>query len=332
MARITLDLDRLVADGALSAADAERLTGLAEPAGAGAFWRAGGLVVNVLMFLGVVAVVTAVLLLEPPKEVGLAMAIAAVAAGWALRRYRPKEWGVLATALILAGVLGFDGYLVWRLEGAAAAHWATLAVTGAAALYFRSAFLAALLPIIAGSLIGTSTGYWHAGYSLYVREAALTAGFFGVVAAALFVLRPRLSNLYEPLATAAARVSFFLTNFGFWVGSLWGDYVGEMWATGENEWSAAQEWRETAFHIAPAVFSAAWAVFLAACIAVGAATNRRFLANTAVVFLAIHAYTQYFETFGSQPVALLVGGVSLVALAAGFARFDAWLKGRQKAA
>jgi hypothetical protein len=331
MARITLDLARLTRDGALSAAEAERLASLAEPAGA-PFWRAGGVLVNVLMILGVAGVVSATLLLEPPPEVGLGIAVAAVAAGWALRRYRAREWSVLATALILAGVLGVDGYLVWRLEGAEAAHWATFAITGAAALVFRSALLAALLPLIAGSLIGSGTGYWHAGYSLYVREATITALVFSAVAAALFYARPKIAAAWEPLATMAARVSFFLANFGFWVGSLWGDYVGEMWAAGENRWEAVPSWREAAVHVPAGAFSIAWAAFLVACIAVGAHTGRRFLANTAVVFLAIHAYTQFFETFGAAPIPLLIGGLGLVALAAGLGRFDAWVKARTKPA
>ena len=46
-----------------------------------------------------------------------------------------------------------------------------------------------------------------------------------------------------------------------------------------------------------------------------------FLSVTATVFLAIHAYTQYFETFGAHPETLLLGGLGLVALAVLAARF-----------
>ena len=44
-----------------------------------------------------------------------------------------------------------------------------------------------------------------------------------------------------------------------------------------------------------------------------------FLSVSALVFLGIHAYTQYFETFGAEPVTLLVAGLTLVGLAVGLA-------------
>jgi quercetin dioxygenase-like cupin family protein len=39
-----------------------------------------------------------------------------------------------------------------------------------------------------------------------------------------------------------------------------------------------------------------------------------------LVFLAIHGYTQYFETFGAEPMSLLIAGLVLVGLAIGVAR------------
>jgi hypothetical protein len=36
------------------------------------------------------------------------------------------------------------------------------------------------------------------------------------------------------LAIIFARVSLILINLGFWIGSLWGDYLGETWAQGRR--------------------------------------------------------------------------------------------------
>jgi hypothetical protein len=72
------------------------------------------------------------------------------------------------------------------------------------------------------------------------------------------------------------------------------------------------------------VFSIGWAAALFAAIVIGLRTKRRFATNAAVVFLAIHFYTQIFETLGARPVTLIGGGLFLVACAFGLIRFDRW--------
>jgi hypothetical protein len=90
----------------------------------------------------------------------------------------------------------------------------------------------------------------------------------------------------------------FLVNFGFWIGSLWGDYKEE----GEV---VIPEW----------VFAALWAIALIAAGAWAWKRNRRWLVNVVAVFGAFHFYTQWFERLGASAPTVLVAGL----LALGFA-------------
>jgi len=120
-----------------------------------------------------------------------------------------------------------------------------------------------------------------------------------------------------------ARVSFFMVNFGFWVGTLWGDWPGEHFASkGDFDWETAKQWREAAFHIPDWLFSIGWAGFLVAGILFGLREHNRFITNTAIVFLCIHFYTQFFEFLGLNPVTLVVGGLLMLAAAVWLFRFD----------
>lgn len=329
MAKVTLDLTKLVAQRQLSADEAARLESLGEPTGA-----AGRVIANVLLIFGAIAVAIGVVAMEPPLEVGLALALVATGAGGTLVYSARDEWGLLGHALVLMGGLGVAGWAFARFDTLPEPwphyswHVATIiALVGAFGL--RNAVLAALAPIALGHVIGSGTDYWHASYLLFVREATVSIALFGGLAAALFWARPMFGQVYRLAVTVMARMSFFLANFGFWVGSLWGDYPGEMWAIEDgNGWRATSEWREQALYIPDWAFSLGWAAFLFAALLVGVRTGRRFVANTAIVFLAIHGYTQLFETLGAEPVTLLTGGLVLVVLGFGVARFDRWLKTR----
>lgn len=327
MTRVTLDLDRLVDDGRLSRDEADRLAEMADDA------PRGRILANVLFIFGALATVAGVLAFQPPLDVGLGMAVGSTALG-ALLVFRARdEWGLLGHALTLMGALGVAGWIVIRFNELGG-DWSLYAwpcvsalfITGAIGL--RNAVLAAFAPIALGQALGSSTGYWSATYTLFVRESAITFLVFALIAAALFWARPLLSESYRLVSTVAARVSFFLANFALWVGSLFGDYPGELWATRDGSWSASSEWRETALHIPDTMFSIIWAAFLVLALIVGIRSGRRFVANTSIVFLAIHLYTQFFELLGFHPLAMVVGGVILIVGGVGVARFDRWLRNR----
>ncbi len=56
--------------------------------------------------------------------------------------------------------------------------------TSPGAVWFRSAFLAALVVLALDAVFGTGTGYWHTSYALFVEEPLITIGVFGALAAA----------------------------------------------------------------------------------------------------------------------------------------------------
>ncbi|NBC19676.1 MAG: hypothetical protein GVY06_01290 [Alphaproteobacteria bacterium] len=316
MPTIRLDLTALTRAGALTPAEAARLQALALPAAGSA-----GLLVNLLLFGGAMAVAAAAIALVPDAATGLVLALLALGGGAGLKMIdRQEDWRVLWQGLAFMGVIGVSGWIALEFEESV--YWppvAIAALTAAAAVGFRSAFLSALAVLAGGAVLGSGTAYWHASYAIFVSEPTLTVLILSALSALLYALRQRIANSWSAMLTSAARTSAFLASIGFWVGSLWGDHIGEHWARGEGRWRAPREWRESALHMPEWVFSLGWAGALIALIA----TQPRggFLSVSAVVFLAIHAYTQYFETFGAQPWALLIAGLTAFALAVAGARW-----------
>ncbi|MFN3910878.1 hypothetical protein [Hyphomonas sp.] len=326
MSIIRLDLGALVKAGSLSAEEAARLTGLALPD------RRGGLLVNVLLIFGALAVAAAAIALVPDAGTGLFLALAALAGAEGLRRFGPgEEFKVLSAGLALMGTLGLAGWTAWHFREAPSATQPALLITlvlAAGAAWFRSAFLAALGVVALGAVFGTGSGYWHASYALFVEEPALTIFVFGALAAGLYALRKPVAEAWSGLLTSAARTAMVLVHFAFWVGSLWGDVIGDAaWSASRyDDYAAYEAWEKTALTLPEWPFSIGWAGLA---LALALLTRRGgFLSVSALVFLGIHGYTQYFETFGAEPVTLLIAGLTLVALAVATPRLmKAWKGG-----
>ncbi|WP_321488529.1 hypothetical protein [uncultured Hyphomonas sp.] len=314
MATIRIDPQHLQAEGLIDAETARLIAANALPD------SRFGLFVNLSLIMGALAVAAGTIALVPDATTGLLLAIVAVAAAELTRRFAPgASLKVLSSALALMGVLGLAGWIGWQYEDAADTAMPALLITlllGAGAVWFRSAFLMVLSVLALGAVFGTGTGYWHACYGLFVEEPVMTIAVFGALTAGLYALRGRIAETWQNLAGIAARTAFFLVNFAFWVGSLWGDDLGPDYRYSEgNDWEA---WRAATTHVPDSVFSIGWPVLLIAIMA--CSRNGGFLSVTATVFLAIHAYTQYFETFGAHPWSLLIGGIVLVGLAVGAAK------------
>jgi hypothetical protein len=160
---------------------------------------------------------------------------------------------------------------------------------------------------------------------LIVSEPAITIVAFSLLAAAAYIASQQVAPVYERLALVFARVSLLLVNFGFWVGSLWGDYPGQSWVHGgtDSASESLQAWRAAAWHIPDYVFAGGWAVLLVAVGIWGAYVNRRWVVNTAATFGAIHFYSQWFERLGAQPWAIIVAGLTVVAVAVTLWRYNA---------
>ncbi len=313
MSVIRLDLSALLKAGNLTEAEAARLTALALPD------KRGNLLVNVLLIFGALAVSAAAIALVPNAATGLTLAICALAGAETLRRLAPGEaFGVLSAGLALMGTLGLAGWIAWQFGDAPSATTTALLITAVltgGAAWFRSAFLAALAVVALGAVFGTGSGYWHASYALFVEEPVISIAVFGGLAALFYRARSAAGEAWALLITVAARTAMFLVHFAFWVGSLWGDVLGDAgWSQSRYaDYAAYEAWEKTAITLPEWPFSLGWA---ALCLALALRTRRGgFLSISALVFLAIHAYTQYFEVLGAEPTTLLFAGLTLVGLA-----------------
>ena len=313
---IRLDLDNLTKNGQISPAEAVRLKAFALPD------QKRGLLINLLLIFGALSVAAGTIALVPNAATGLVLALLALGGAEALRRLDvDASLKVLGRGLTLMGAIGLAGWIGWEFKDAAASLYPTLAIAGvlaAAAVWFRSSFLAAPAVLALGATLGSGTGYWHASYAIFVEEPTLTMLLFSALAAGLFALRDQIASAFEGVTTIAARTALMMINFAFWVGSLWGDRIGEHWLA-PRAWSERSDWRDAATEIPELAFTLGWAALLIALIV--KARPGGFVSVTALLFLAIHGYTQYFELLGANATSLVVGGIVLVGLAVGGARF-----------
>ena len=313
--KIVLDVTRLVQEGKLTPSEAERLKTLASR-------DTSTLAINALMVLGAAAVSAGILALDPSFEAGAALGAAFLLVGLAVTFRGSEHWSLLGTATTIIGALLLSGGVIGLFEGAFAGTCLTAALLFTLAVLIRSSFLMALVPLAVAAALGSSTGYSHATYMLIVREPAITIVAFSLLAAAAYLVSLQVAAAYEKLALVFARVSLLLVNFGFWVGSLWGDYPGGSWVHGgtSGSWEA---WRAAAWHIPDYVFVIGWAALLVGVGIWGAFVNRRWVVNTAATFGAILFYTQWFERLGAQPWAIIIAGLTVVATAVVLWRYNA---------
>ena len=322
--KIVLDITKLVEDGDLSPEQARKLINLAAK-------KTGSLGINILLSLGVVAIAGGFLALEPSVAIALVLGVALVASGLALRQYRQEQWGLLGTANLTGGALTFSGGLIILWDGSIAAFALVAAILLVLGILARSGLLIGISPLVLASVLGSSTGYLHASYMLIIREATIIIAVFALLAWATFLLSKRLPAAYDSLALTYSRVSLLLVNFGFWVGSLWGDYPGESWVHSRiyedpaTFWTSYQQlaaWRESAVFISDHMFAGSWALALIAVGAWGVKRNRRFVVNTAALFASILFYTQWFEHLGATPPVVIFSGVVAVAIALGLWKYN----------
>jgi iron complex transport system permease protein len=300
--KIILDLSRLVEEGKLTSAEAERLRALAAQ-------DTGSLAINILVGLGVVAVAGGAIALVPePLSVGV-IGVTTLAIGAGLVLAEVKQWSVFANILVLAGALMLGGGIVWLGDGSAAAFLAAAAMFTAAGVLARSGLLVAGAVLALSCALGARTGYRHASYMLGIDEPILTILLFSAVALTAYLVSKRVGAGYEALALTAARTAVFLVNFGFWIGSLWGDRL--RWLRPLREGAAdADAWAPV---IPDWAFVIAWAVVLIAAGAWAVQANRRWVVTIVAIFGAIHFYTQWFERLGATPASVLVGGLITLA-------------------
>jgi iron complex transport system permease protein len=306
--KVVLDLSRLLREGKISQEEFDRLRLLAAQ-------DTGSLAINILIGLGVIAVSAGLVALLMNEFAVGAIGIVLLAAGLAFNYAGAKQWQVLSTICVLVGALMLAGGIVALGRGSLGSLLIATAVLTAAAVAGRSSLLTALAVLALAGCLGASTSYWHAAYELTITEPTLTIVLFSALALATFLASDHVGPAYEALALMASRVSLFLVNFGFWIGSLWGDPLVLLRMLGATDPSAIVNSASRSIVVPPYVFIIGWAVALIAVAAWAVKVNRRWVVNLAAVFGAIHFYTQWFERLGATPMSVLVGGVLVLVFA-----------------
>lgn len=296
--KVTLDLDQLLDEGRITPDEYEKLTALAAKS-------TGTLAFSLLIGFGVIAVSGAALALVPAPITAIIIGLVILLAGLILLRGGLKQWVVLANICILIGALMAGGGIVTEAEGSLVSILSVTVIFAVAGIFAESSLLAVLATLMLSAGIGARTGYFHASYFLLIQEPAITVILFSLLAIGLYQLSKKLSPGYEKIAIVSARTSVFLVNFGFWVGSLWGERTGAM-----------------ELIISDKVFSVLWALALLATATWAWKRNRRWVLNTVVVFGGIHFYTQWFEYLGASPGTVLIAGLLALGFAVVFRRIN----------
>ena len=278
----------------------------------------GSTAINILLALGAVAVAAGLVTLTQSAGLSAALGAAFIAGGYAARTKMQELWGKLGSIWMVVGALTLAGSIGYITDKPLLGSLLAAGIFGGVAWVAGSRLLAALVPLALESSIGGSTGYWTACYEIMVREPTLTIILFAVLALVGWLAVQRLKGLQEALALAFTRMCIILVNFGFWIGSLWGDSPGHLWRNpNESDYDAYlhPQIPETAFVVG-------WALALLAAGFWGAQNGRRFLVNTVATFGAIHLYTQWFERFGADPVSVMLAGVATIAIGLGLWRYN----------
>jgi hypothetical protein len=289
--KVTIDLDRLLEEGKINQAEYDKFSQFSARTTA-------ALAFNLLIGFGVIAVSGGAIALLPAPATAIAIGLAIGAIGGALTKAHSEQWRLLASICIIVGALLFGGGVIAEGKGSIGSFLMVALAFAGAGVLARSSLLIVLAVLALSSCIGARTGYFHAMYFLGIQEPALTVALFCIFSVAATQLSKRLAADYQGLATAAARTGVFLVNFGFWVGSLWGDGKAG-----------------SPIFIADWVFAVLWAIALMAAGAWAWHRNLRWLVNVAAVFAAIHFYTQWFERLDASALSVLIAGL----LALGFA-------------
>jgi iron complex transport system permease protein len=301
--RITLDISKLVEEGKLTREEADRLSALASR-------DTTALGINILIGLGVIATAAGAVALAPTPLTAVGMGLVLSAAGFAIVLHRVQQWMVLGQICLATGALMFGGGIIAYGSGSLGSLLIVTAVLGLASIAARSSLLMALAVLAASACLGARSGYQHAMYSLAIMEPTLTIALFSALALIAYHASRRLPAEYERLAITAARTALLLVNFGFWVGSLWGDPLMLLHSVSAKDPSPAP--MATAV-IPETAFSILWAAALIGAGIWAVQVNRRWLVNLVAVFAGIHFYTQWFERLGATPLSVLLGGLVMLA-------------------
>jgi hypothetical protein len=304
--KITLDISKLVEEGKLTSEEANKLTKLAAH-------DTGSLGINILVGFAVIAIAAGVVALVPVPSTAIGFGLVLFVSGIAIALNREQHWMLLGQACLVIGALMLGGGAIAYRADFLATMLIITSVFCLAAIIARSSLLMTLAVLAASACPGAHTGYSHASYSLAISEPALTVVMFSAAALIAYRASQRLPAEYERLAITAARTSVLLINFGFWIGSLWGDRLILIRSLAAKDDLSLTLMTKPV--IPSMVFSVLWAVALLGAGFWAVRADRRWLVNLVAAFGGIHFYTQWFERLGATPLSVLLGGVVMLASA-----------------
>jgi len=304
--RVVLDLDKLLAQGRITPAQYEEIKALAEA-------KAGNLALNILLGFGVWAIALGALALLNSAIASIQIGLILTSLGIYLKIRYPRPWGAFAQMLLLVGTLMSAGGIIAFTQGSVGGFLLITALLVVGTVLAKSGLLSALSALSLSATVGAMTAYDHASYYIIIQQPSLTIALFAILGWLSYQLSKRVSEDYEGLGIIFARTCLFLVNFGFWVGSLWGDSLGQprdVWGFGKDA------------IISDETFVIAWALALIGGVIWGIRQHRMWVVNTLTVFGAIHFYTQYFERFGAHPLTLMLGGIIALIIVLGLFRYN----------
>lgn len=304
--KVVLDIDKLLADGRITSAEHSRLKQFAVE-------DTGSLAFNILIGFGVVATAVGALTLLQSAAASIPLGLVLAAVGVFLFANYGNKWAVLASILLLVGSITAAGGIIILTDGGVAGFLVVTILCVAGATLAKSGLLVAMAALALSATVGAATAYDHATYTLVISQPTVTVVLFTLLSVGVYILSLRLTGDYQRLAIVFARTSLFLVNFGFWVGSLWGDSL----------WYQRGSWNYRSGEVIPdSVFVIGWAIGLLATGVWAVRRNKRWVVNLLAVFGAIHFYTQYFERLGASPGSILVAGLVALGIALAIVRYN----------
>ncbi len=305
--KVVLDLDDLVAQGIITPEMSKQLS-------VAATRDTGSTAINILLAFGAVVVVAGIIALVPNEKVGALFGIAFLVAGWFVRHRYLQHWAKLGDIWLIVGALLLAGSVAVIIQNPFPSSIAAAIILSAIGYVAKSRLLFALVPFAIIGAIGGSTSYWSGCYSIIVQECTLTILLFTGLGLIGWQTVKKTTGDNSALALTFTRVCVILVNFGFWVGSLWGDTPGALWRFKESDYYSNQELYNRLPEISSAAFAFAWAAALIVAGLWAAKNGRRFLVNLVAVFGAIHFYTQWFERLQTTPLTVIAAGIITIGI------------------
>lgn len=293
--KITLDIDKLLAEGKIDPKEYEVLKRSARA-------DTTSLALNIFLGFGVIAVSVGLVAAVASSAASIAIGIVATAGGIALGIVSRERWSTLGSILVVVGSLIFGGGVIAMADGSAGGLMILAIIYGAVGLACKSALMIALSAFSLFGAFGATSAYGHARYSFGTDKPILVIIVFSALAAGANYLSVRLGHEDSRLFGVYARTCLIIANIGFWIGSLWGDNLFN-----SNPYESSIQ-----ATVPGVLFVVAWA---AALVGLGVWAHRnseRWALNTAAVFGGIHLYTQWFERLGATPISLFVAGLLAV--------------------